>query len=49
MYGARSFQVVVNGSTGRIAGRYPYSPWKIAFVVLLVIIAIVMFALASES
>ena len=49
MYGTRSFQVVVNGYTGRIAGRYPYSPWKVAFLVLLVIIVIVMFALASES
>ena len=49
MYGTRSFQVVVNGYTGRIAGRYPYSPWKIALIVLLAIIAIVMFALASES
>ena len=49
MYGTRSFQVVVNGYTGRIAGRYPYSPWKVAFLVLLVIIVIVMFALAGES
>ena len=28
-YGARKFQVVVNGYTGRIAGKYPKSWWKI--------------------
>ncbi len=32
-YGARAYQVLVNGSTGRIAGRYPKSPWKIALLV----------------
>ena len=37
MFGSRNFQVVVNGYTGRIAGRYPYSPWKIAFLILLAI------------
>ena len=36
-------QVVVNGYTGRIAGRYPYSPWKIAFLVLLAIVAVIVF------
>jgi hypothetical protein len=34
-YGARAFQVIVNGYTGRIAGRYPYSPWKILLLVAL--------------
>lgn len=32
-YGSKSFQVLVNGSTGEIAGRYPKSPWKILFLV----------------
>ncbi len=32
-YGARAFQVIVNGYTGRIAGRYPRSPWKVALLV----------------
>lgn len=49
MFGRRNFQVVVNGYTGRIAGRYPYSPWKIAFLVVLVILAIVLFALANQG
>ena len=47
--GAEAFQVVVNGYTGRIAGRYPYSPWKIAFLVVLAILAVMVFALASEG
>jgi hypothetical protein len=48
-FGRRTFQVVVNGYTGRMAGRYPYSPWKVAFVIVLVILAIMLFALASEG
>jgi hypothetical protein len=40
---------VVNGYTGRMAGRYPYSPWKVAFVIVLVILAIMLFAIASEG
>ena len=28
------FQVLVNGWSGRLAGRYPKSWWKIAFAVL---------------
>jgi predicted RNA-binding Zn-ribbon protein involved in translation (DUF1610 family) len=37
-YGTKVFQVVVNGYTGAMAGRYPKSPWKVALLVLLVII-----------
>ncbi len=39
-YGTRAFQVVANGYTGKLAGRYPYSVWKILFVVLLALIAL---------
>ena len=42
-YGPKNFQVVANGYTGMIAGRYPYSAWKIFF--LIVTIAIVLFVL----
>jgi hypothetical protein len=38
-YGAKAFQVIVNGYTGRIAGRYPKSIWKIVLLVLLAAIA----------
>jgi hypothetical protein len=33
-YGPRSFQLVANGYSGRMAGDYPKSPWKIALLVL---------------
>ncbi|HWI16420.1 MAG TPA: hypothetical protein VNT81_01645 [Vicinamibacterales bacterium] len=49
MFRNKSYQVVVNGYTGRIAGRYPYSPWKIAFLILLALIAFVFFVLANEG
>jgi len=37
-YGASAFQVIVNGYTGRIAGRYPKSVWKIVLLVLLAVL-----------
>jgi hypothetical protein len=37
-YGAKMYQVVVNGYTGTMAGRYPKSPWKVALVVIIVIL-----------
>jgi hypothetical protein len=48
VFGARSFQVVVNGYTGRIAGRYPYSPWKIALLIALALV-IAMLVILSNS
>ena len=41
-YGAKAFQVVVNGYTGKIAGKYPVSWWKVLLVVLLVAIVVAM-------
>ena len=37
-YATRIYQVVVNGYTGRMAGRYPKSPWKVALLVIVIII-----------
>jgi hypothetical protein len=48
-FGRRPYQVVVNGYTGSIAGRYPYSPWKVAVLITLVILAVILFAFANES
>ena len=42
-YGAKTFQLVVNGYTGRMAGEYPKSAWKIALLVLLALIAVMIF------
>jgi Zn finger protein HypA/HybF involved in hydrogenase expression len=41
-YGARRFQVVVNGYTGVIAGQYPKSAWKILFAVLVVLVILLL-------
>ena len=41
-YGAQGYQVVVNGYTGTIGGKYPLSWWKIALAVLLALILIVI-------
>ena len=49
VFGRKSFQVLVNGSTGRIAGRYPYSPWKIFFLVVLAIIGIIILISLNEG
>jgi DNA-directed RNA polymerase subunit RPC12/RpoP len=46
-YNGKLFQIVVNGRTGEIQGDRPYSAWKIALLVvsvlLLVILAVVLF------
>ena len=46
-YGAKVYQVVVNGYSGAMAGDYPKSPWKILlliFVVLVIVLIAVMFS-----
>lgn len=47
--GAQTCRVRVNGSTGRIAGKYPLSGWKIVFTVVLVLVVVLVRILASES
>ena len=32
--------MIVNGYTGKIAGKYPYSVWKIILLVLLALIVL---------
>jgi len=41
-YGSKSFQVVVNGFTGNMAGEHPYSWVKILFAVLGVILVLIL-------
>src|SRR3954470_3154488 len=41
-YGPKVYQVLVNGYTGRMAGQYPKSPWKIALIVIGVIIFLLL-------
>ncbi len=44
------YRVVVNGRTGGVSGERPYSPWKIAFAILLALIlaAILGFVVATS-
>jgi hypothetical protein len=39
-YGAKSYPVVVNGVTGRVAGRHPLSWIKILLLILLLLAAV---------
>lgn len=48
-YGKRTYQVLVNGISGEIAGRYPKSFWKIFFLVISILIAIGAIALLFHS
>jgi hypothetical protein len=43
-YGAKTYQVVINGFTGRIAGKRPFSWVKIFFAVLFALIVLIIFA-----
>ena len=40
VYGARSYQVIVNGVTGTITGSRPYSRIKVTLLVLALLIAL---------
>src|SRR4051794_32584714 len=48
-YGARVYQVVVNGHSGRMAGQYPKSPWKVALLVIGIIIVLVILLLSQQN
>ena len=41
-YGARVFQVLVNGYTGKMEGTYPKSPWKVLLAVTLVLLVVLL-------
>ncbi|HXU77252.1 MAG TPA: zinc ribbon domain-containing protein [Methylomirabilota bacterium] len=47
-YGAKNFQVVINGYTGAIAGKYPKSWVKISLAVLAILAVIIGFLLLSK-
>ena len=48
-YGTKAFQVIVNGYTGSIAGKYPYSIWKIVFLILLAVAAVLTIVTLSNQ
>ena len=41
-YGRRAFQCAINGVTGAVAGEYPKSFWKIAFLVLGILVLVIV-------
>lgn len=48
-YGRKAFQVLVNGYTGTIAGRYPYSTWKILLLIAAAILAVLTIAIVAGN
>lgn len=48
-YGPKSYQVVVNGFTGAIGGKYPLSFWKIFFAVLGALVVFLVIYLVSNA
>ena len=46
-YGTTVYQVVVNGHTGRMAGQYPKSPWKVRLSSVIGIIIFVLILLMT--
>lgn len=48
-YGAKTYQALANGYTGKIDGEYPKSWVKILFVVLLAIVAVIILALIANK
>ena len=47
-YGPKKYQVVANGYTGKIAGDYPYSGWKIFFLVAAIVIVLLVLMYAAQ-
>jgi Zn finger protein HypA/HybF involved in hydrogenase expression len=41
-YSTGTYQILVNGFTGRIAGQYPKSFWKIASLIFLILLAVAL-------
>ncbi len=42
-YGRRGYQCVMNGVTGKLQGEYPKSPWKVAALVLGILLLVIVF------
>lgn len=48
-FGPRAFQVAVNGVTGKIAGDYPKSAWKIFFLVVAILAALALVVMLGQG
>ncbi|MBC7793667.1 MAG: hypothetical protein H7Z43_08150 [Clostridia bacterium] len=49
LYNGKSYQVVVNACTGEVQGERPYSPWKVAFVIILALVVAAAIAIWSQQ
>ena len=41
-YGSKAYQVIVNGYTGKMAGKYPYSVWKVLLLILAILVVVIL-------
>ena len=48
-YGGKTFQTMVNARTGEVQGDRPYSIWKIAFLVLVILIVLGIIAALNQG
>jgi hypothetical protein len=48
-YGRKAYQVVVNGYSGKMGGEYPKSPWKILFLVFVVLVIVMIVVMFGEQ
>ncbi|PCJ95346.1 MAG: DNA helicase PriA [Flavobacteriaceae bacterium] len=47
-YNGKEFHFYINGQTGEISGKRPYSFWKIFFLVLLIVVIIAVIAIFAQ-
>lgn len=48
-YGAKAYQVIVNGYSGKMAGEYPKSVWKIVLLVVIALVIVLVLAMFGEQ
>ena len=48
-YGRKAYQVLVNGYTGKIAGKHPYSVWKVLLLILAILAAVFFVLMLQDS
>ena len=48
-YKDKTYQFVVNGQSGKVGGKYPISPWRVAIAVIIAIIIIVLLYMLTQG
>ncbi len=41
-FNGKTYQFIVNGQTGKVGGKYPISPWRVAIAVLIALIILIL-------